>query len=346
MKENESDPDLRIGMQRHLDNLTKPVGSLGELETLAVRLAEIQGRVPPRIRGNAVFVFAGDHGITAEGVSLYPQEVTRQMVLNFLGGGAAINVLARECGFDLFVVDTGIVEPVSGEGILECRVGAGTVDFLTGPAMSEAQLEHCLANGRRLADMTVERNYDLVAVGDMGIGNTTSAAGLLVAAGFPPGEIVDRGTGIPAKTLDHKRRVIEEAVGRHAPFERPEHVLQRLGGFELATMAGYIGALAGRGVACVIDGFPVTAAAYMALSMDEAVGSYLFAGHRSKVKGHDLVLKKMGLKPIVDFGMRLGEGTGAVMGGWIIGLAAALAGEMASFEGAHVSRSDGVEENY
>jgi len=338
--------EIDSAMQRHLDNLTKPVGSLGELERIAARLARIQGAVPPRIGKRAVLVFAGDHGISREGVSLYPQEVTRQMVLNFVGGGAAVNVLARHCGFELFVVDTGIVEPLSGEGILDRRVGPGTADFLHEPAMSAEQLELCLRNGRELAEMTVERGYSLVALGDMGIGNTSSAAAVLVAAGLAADEVVDRGTGISEETLAHKRGVIERAVRLHRPFDAPERILQRVGGFEIATMAGYIRSLAGRGVACVIDGFPVTSAAFMAMRMEPAAGSMLFAGHRSKVRGHGRVLQAMGLKPVVDLSMRLGEGTGAVIGGHIVCLAAALAAEMASFDKAHVSRSDGREENY
>jgi nicotinate-nucleotide--dimethylbenzimidazole phosphoribosyltransferase len=180
----------------------------------------------------------------------------------------------------------------------------------------------------------------------MGIGNTSCAAALLVASGLKAEDVVDRGTGISAEALDHKREIIVQAVRRHAPFDSPRTILQRLGGYEIGTIVGFILALRETGVACVIDGFPVSAAAYIAYRIDSSVVSFLFAGHKSKVKGHGILLEAMGLDPILDLEMRLGEGTGAVLGGQIIGLSAKLSGEMASFDSASVSRSDEIEENY
>ncbi len=343
---NATEPSISELMQQHMDNLTKPVGSLGNLEQYALKLSEIQQRVPPSVGRKAVFVFAGDHGITEEKVSLYPREVTCQMVLNFIGGGAAINVLARHCGFDVSVVDAGVDADLRHAKIIDKKVARGTRNFLNEPAMSEEQLSTCLENGRALAEKAVREKYDLVALGDMGIGNTSSAAALLIASGFKPEDVVDRGTGISTEALDHKRQTIMQAVRRHTPFGSPRTILQRLGGFELCTIAGFILALRERGVACIIDGFPVSTAAYMAFSIDNSITSFLFAGHRSKVRGHARILEAMGLEPILDLGMRLGEGTGAVLGGQVVDLSAKLAGEMASFDSARVSRSEEIEENY
>ena len=343
---NATEPSISELMQQHMDNLTKPVGSFGNLEQYALKLSEIQQRVPPSVGRKAVFVFAGDHGITEEKVSLYPREVTCQMVLNFIGGGAAINVLARHCGFDVSVVDAGVDADLRHAKIIDKKVARGTRNFLNEPAMSEEQLSTCLENGRALAEKAVREKYDLVALGDMGIGNTSSAAALLIASGFKPEDVVDRGTGISTEALDHKRQTIMQAVRRHTPFGSPRTILQRLGGFELCAIAGFILALRERGVACIIDGFPVSTAAYMAFSIDNSITSFIFAGHRSKVRGHARILEAMGMEPILDLGMRLGEGTGAVLGGQVVDLSAKLAGEMASFDSARVSRSEEIEENY
>ena len=337
---------IESAMQEHLDNLIKPIGSLGDLETFALKLADIQQCVPPVIEKKAVYVFAADHGITDEGVSLYPKEVTHQMVLNFLGNGAAINVLAKHNGFDIFVVDAGILQAVDDGRVIDCRAGSGTNNFLEEPAMSEAQLETCLSNGSRLAEQAAQNGYQLVAVGDMGIGNTTAAAAMLIASGLDASNIVDRGTGINDEALANKRRIIESAVKKHEPYNSPAAILSSVGGFELCTMVGFILGLKDRKIACVIDGFPVGSAAYMAYMMDPTITSFLFAGHLSKVKGHATVLSKMQLTPVLDLKMRLGEGTGAVLGGQLVCLAACVAAEMASFKSANVSRSEGVEENY
>ncbi len=334
----------------HLDNLTKPKGSLGKLETYAVRMAKIQGTVPPKIEKKGVYIFAGDHGITQEGVSLYPPEVTYQMVKNFLNGGAGINALARSMLWDVTAVDAGVAQEFSPEEtasntnrLIRAKVGLGNKNFYTQDAMTEEELQSSLDWGKKIARDAQSRLYDLVALGDMGIGNTSTAAALLIAEGFPPERIIDRGTGIDAATLDHKRRVITEGVRRRGPFRSDLEILQKLGSFDIAMMTGFILGLQGTGIALVLDGFPVSAAAYMAFRMNPSVTEWLFAGHRSHVIGHQPVLEALGLDPIVDLEMRLGEGTGAVIGGYIVELAVRTAREMSSFSNAGVSKSQADE---
>lgn len=354
-------------MQKHLDSLTKPRGSLGRLEDLVIKFAVMQERVPPRISKKAVYVFAADHGITAEGVSLYPQEVTYQMLLNILSGGAAINALAGGAGtdgaasWDLVAVDAGVAADTTadnaavlklaealppGRRFMNKKIGAGTANFLHQPAMTETALDAALAAGESLAEDAEKQGYELVAIGDMGIGNTSTAAALLVASGFPLDEVVDRGTGIDSATLNHKRDVIAQAVEKHQPFTSPRDILQKVGGYDLAMMAGLILGLRNRKIGCIIDGFPVTSAAFMAYSMDKTVTDFLFAGHLSKVQGHKPVLNAMGLEPILDLGMHLGEGTGAVLAGYILELAVKTSSSMASFASAGVSDSSHEEEKY
>lgn len=340
-------------MIAHLDALTKPKGSLGKLEDYCVKLAAVQGRVPPRIGRKRVYVFAGDHGIVAEGVSLYPQEVTAQMVLNFLSGGAAINALAGANGWEVAAVDSGVAadfelppEEERRARFIDRKIGRGSANFLRGPAMTAAELGSCLEAGAGLAEEAARDGCSMVAVGDMGIGNTTTAAALLVACGFEVDRVVDRGTGIDDAALERKRAIVARAARDRGPFTGPEDILAKLGGFDLAMMAGFVLGLRGRGIACVLDGFPVSAAAYMAWRIDPSVASFLFAGHLSRVSGHAPVLRAMGLDPVVALDMRLGEGTGAVIGGRIIELAAIAASEMASFAQAGVSGGSGDEKDY
>lgn len=333
-------------MQSLLDNLTKPKGSLGTLEAVALKLAAVQNRVPPSAEKRGVWVFAGDHGVVAEGVSLYPQEVTPQMFANIAAGGAAINVLSRHCGFDVQLVDAGMTADVEHADAVALKAGSGTRSMLREEAMTADQLRQCLANGRALAKAAADDGFQLVAVGDMGIGNTTAAAALVVAAGLDLDAVVDRGTGIDDETLRHKRSVIADAVEKHGPYESPEHIMRCVGGLELATMTGFILGLKGAGIGCLIDGFPVTAAAYMAWQIDPSCGAYLFAGHLSKVKGHRAILSAMGLEPLVSLDMRLGEGTGAVIGGFLVYLSTKIASEMATFDSADVSRAEDDETDY
>jgi nicotinate-nucleotide--dimethylbenzimidazole phosphoribosyltransferase len=345
--------DIGAAMAAHLDNLTKPVGSLGKLEGYAIKLAVIQGRVPPRIRRKAVYVFAADHGVVDEGVSLYPREVTAQMLLNILGGGAAINALARGTGWEVVAVDAGIAADVETKTggldrarFVDRKIGRGTRNFLREDAMTDEELARALEAGACLAAEAEKEGYDLVAIGDMGIGNTTAAAALLVALGMDADAVVDRGTGIDDAALLRKRAVIGNAVRLRGPFSSPREALRKVGGYDLAMMAGFALGLKGRGIGCVLDGFPVTSAAYAAWRMDREVVEYCFAGHRSRVKGHTPILEALGLDPIVSLDMRLGEGTGAAIGGFLVELAAKAAGEMASFASAAVSKGSADEQKF
>ncbi|MDR2786377.1 MAG: nicotinate-nucleotide--dimethylbenzimidazole phosphoribosyltransferase [Treponema sp.] len=346
--------DLKTAMEEHLDDLTKPRGSLGKLETYCVKMAEIQRRVPPEIKKKGIYVFAGDHGIASCGVSLYPQEVTRQMVLNILAGGAGINALAGGTGWEITLVDAGVMGddfPPDSELKAVCpfvraRIGRGTRNSFEEAAMTVPETEQALERGRALARDAADRKFDLTAIGDLGIGNTTTAAAMLVAAGLPAEDMVDRGTGIDSAMLEHKKSVVCEAVKRRNPPKDGKAILQALGSFDFAMMAGFILGLENRGIGCVLDGFPVTAAAYMAYLINPQVRNWLFAGHLSKVVGHRPLLAGMGLDPIIDLDMRLGEGTGAVIGGHIVELGVKAAREMASFSSAHVSDAEKAEEKY
>jgi nicotinate-nucleotide--dimethylbenzimidazole phosphoribosyltransferase len=347
--------DVKRSIQEHLDNLTKPKGSLGKLEDYCIKMALIQHRVPPVINKKGIYIFAGDHGIVQEGVSLYPSEVTYQMVLNFLSGGAGINALAAGTEWELAAVDAGVSAqfpgddelPPRGRGrLIRKKVGPGTRNFLQEPAMTADELSRAMAAGEELAEEAAELGYDITAVGDMGIGNTTTAAAVLSASGFPTEKVVDRGTGIDDDALKLKLQVVKTAVAARGPFDGPETVLQGVGGYDLAMMTGFILGLKGKKIACVIDGFPVTAAAYLAWSIDREVSDYLFAGHKSKVSGHGPVLDAIGLDPILNLNMRLGEGTGAVLGGFLVEMAVKTAGEMASFADAEVSGSTTEEQAY
>jgi len=333
-------------MQLHLDNLTKPKGSLGDLEDFAKKLANIQDRVPPRVDRKICLVFAGDHGIVHEGISLYPQEVTTQMVLNFLADGAAINVMARHCGMDIMVVDAGIAGEIDDARVINLKVRHGTRNFAEEAAMTEDDLERCLSHGRELAERIAGQGYNLACIGDMGIGNTTTAAALLAANGFSVEEVVDRGTGIDDTTLSHKSDVIKASLKKHGPFSGVRDTMRCVGGYEICMIAGFILGLRDKKVACLIDGLPVTTGAYLAWRIDPAVSTFLFAGHKSKVKGHIVTLDAMGLEPILDLNMRLGEGTGAVLGGFLVSMGANIACEMASFDSAGVSRSEEDEKDY
>jgi nicotinate-nucleotide--dimethylbenzimidazole phosphoribosyltransferase len=347
--------NITTAMENHLNNLTKPRGSLGNLEDYCVKMAEIQKQVPPKTGKKGIYVFAGDHGIAAEGVSLYPREVTRQMVMNILAGGAGINALAGGTGWELILVDAGVSGddfPPDSEIKPRCpfvraRIRGGSGNILREAAMSDEETKRALERGTALAQDAADRGFTMTAIGDLGIGNTSAAAAMLTAAGFSANEVVDRGTGIDSAMLEHKRRVVEAAVRRAGvPQDGGEAILRELGSPDFAMMAGFILGLAGRGIACVLDGFPVTSAACMAYLINPKVSEWLFAGHLSKVAGHRPVLERMGLAPIVNLNMRLGEGTGAVIGGYIVELGIRAAREMASFPDAHVSGSGKAEETY
>ncbi|AGA57716.1 nicotinate-nucleotide--dimethylbenzimidazole phosphoribosyltransferase [Thermobacillus composti KWC4] len=323
-----------------LDRLTKPQGSLGRLEQLAVQLAGIRGESLPRFPRKAAVVMAGDHGVCEEGVSAYPAEVTPQMVLNMLGGGAAINVLARQAGADVFCVDVGISGDVRHPDLIERKVRRGTANMCAGPAMTREEALRSLAVGMEVAGLLAGRGVTLVAAGEMGIGNTTpSAAIAAVLAGVPVETVVGRGTGLDDERLAVKREAVRRAIAVNRPdSDDPVDVLAKVGGLEIAALAGLMLGAAARRIPVVIDGFISSAAALAAVRLCPAVLSYLIASHLSEERGHAVVLDALGLAPPIRLDMRLGEGSGAVLGFHLVEAAARLIGEMATFDSAGVSR--------
>jgi nicotinate-nucleotide--dimethylbenzimidazole phosphoribosyltransferase len=336
-------PGLEGGVeaQRHLDALTKPPGSLGRLEEIALRLAVLRGGAP-RVDRPVVFTFAADHGVVAEGVSAYPQVVTAQMVENFLRGGAAINVLARQAGARVVVADFGVAGPaLRGAGLVDCRIGAGTANIARGPAMTREQATRAVERGAELADEAIGAGADLLATGEMGIGNTTAAAAITAAStGAPPEAVTGRGTGVDE--AGWRRKV--EIVGAALAVNRPDpadglDVLAKVGGFEIAGLVGVVLAGAARRVPVVLDGFISTAAGLVAVALAGEARHALFASHRSAEPGHARALAHLGLTPYLDLSLRLGEGTGAALFIHLARAAALIYSEMATFKSAGVSES-------
>jgi nicotinate-nucleotide--dimethylbenzimidazole phosphoribosyltransferase len=331
----------------HLDALTKPLGSLGMLEDIAAQMVSIrQGDLAEPLR-KAVYIFAADHGVTAEGVSAYPSEVTRQMVLNFLAQGAAINALAKLHHVEMNVVDVGVNAHFDVvDGLLNCKVREGTRNMLHEAAMSDAELTQALEVGSVLAAEARAKGQSLLAVGEMGIGNTTAASAITsVLTNKPVAFVTGKGTGLDSGAQEHKRQIIEAILQKHFPTAGigsapdPLEVLRCVGGLEIAAMTGLILGAARSGVAAVADGFISTAAAAIAYAIEPRVRGYLFAGHQSEEPGHRVLLEYIGLKPILSLNMRLGEGTGAVLAMPIIESAMCLYNEMATFASAGVSEA-------
>ncbi|MDT9592405.1 nicotinate-nucleotide--dimethylbenzimidazole phosphoribosyltransferase [Nocardioides zeae] len=327
--------------------LTKPAGSLGVLEDLSVRLAGIAGTCPPPVPARPVVaVFAGDHGVLAQGVSPWPAEVTGSMVENFRAGGAAVNVLARACGAEVVVVDVGVATPVVADDVVWDRnVRRGTADLRVGPAMTREEALAALEVGIGVADELVERGHDLLLTGDMGIGNTTASACLVATlTGADPTVVTGRGTGVDDATLALKTVVVTEAVARlRRPAAHPVdpvEVLSEVGGLEHAALAGFLLGAAARRVPVLLDGFIAGSAALVAQALCPAVVDHLVAGHRSAEFGHTATLQHLGLRPLVDLDLRLGEGSGAALAAPLVRSAAALLAEMATFDGAGVARKD------
>ena len=322
------------------DRLTKPAGSLGRLEDLSVQLAGIQRRPDPVVKDKAVVVMAGDHGVVAEGTSAYPQAVTAQMVLNFLRGGAGINVIARQVGARVVVVDMGVAEQIpSHPQLLSRRIRSGTSNMVLGPAMSEAEATKALETGIEIVADLATSGLDIVGTGDMGIGNTTSSAAICAAmTGLKPTEVTGRGTGIGDDQLRHKTAIIEKALKVNGPdAKKPLSVLAKVGGFEIAGLAGVMLGAGARRVPVVVDGFISGAAALIAAGLAPNLRGFLIAGHVSVEQGHKVALRHLGLAPLVDLGMRLGEGTGAAIGMFLCETAAKILAEMATFDEAGVS---------
>ena len=330
------------------DQLTKPPGSLGRLEDLAAHIAAITGAERPRLDERLVVVAAGDHGVVAQGVSPYPQAVTAQMVANFLRGGAAINVLARHARARVRVVDAGVATPLPPEvaddpSLLRVGAGAGTADITQGPAMPRAAAERAVAAGVRLLEheRRVE-GVDIVGCGEMGIGNTTSAAALIAAVtGRAAGEVTGRGTGADDETYARKVRAVGQAIEVNAPDPADGiGLLAALGGHEIGVLAGVYLAAASMRVPAVMDGVISGAAALVAAAIEPRAAAYVIAAHRSAEPGHGAVLERLRLEPLLDMGMRLGEGSGAALGISLCVAACRLLDEMATFAEAGVDDSD------
>ncbi|HEV8586874.1 MAG TPA: nicotinate-nucleotide--dimethylbenzimidazole phosphoribosyltransferase [Methylomirabilota bacterium] len=324
--------------RRHLDTLTKPPGSLGRLEDLAARLVALTGE-PPRVRTPVIFTFAADHGVAAEGVSAYPQSVTAQMVENFLRGGAAVNVLARDCNARVVVADFGVANPIgAADGLVRCALGPGTANMTRGPAMTRAQAETAIVAGARLALDAIDAGADLVATGDMGIANTTAASAITaVVTGASPEDVTGRGTGVDDDGWRRKVDAIRRALEINQPDPRDGlDVLAKVGGFEIGGLTGVILAGAARRVPVALDGFIAGAAALIAAVLAPPAVHALFASHRSAEPGHACALAHLGLEPYLDLRLRLGEGTGAALFVHLARAAARIYGEMATFKSAGV----------
>jgi nicotinate-nucleotide--dimethylbenzimidazole phosphoribosyltransferase len=334
------DEDWRSEARVRLDMLTKPLGSLGRLEDLAAQLVAIRRAHLTVPLNKAAYVFAGDHGITAEGVSAYPSAVTHQMVLNYLAGGAAVNVLARLHGVALQVVDVGVdADLAEVKGLLHRKVARGTANMLHEAAMSEEQLAQALAVGMELADEAARSGVHVIAVGEMGIGNTTSASAITCAlTGASPARATGRGTGLSGAAHEHKVAVVEGILRRHTSRE-PLDLLRTMGGLEIAAITGMVLRAARHRIAIVTDGFISTAAAAIAVALAPHVQGYLIASHRSEEPGHGLLLDYLRLTPILSLNMRLGEASGAVLAMPILDSAIALYSQMATFASAGVSEA-------
>lgn len=322
------------------DTLTKPPGSLGRLESLSIQIAGITGADRPSVARKAVIVMAGDHGVTAEGVSAYPSAVTPQMVLNFAHGGAAINVLARQAGARVVVVDVGVAAEIPYQaGVLSRKVAAGTANMARGSAMTREQAEAGVQVGLDVVADEIERGLDLVATGDMGIGNTTPSAAIVAAmTRLPAATVTGRGTGVDDAGLARKVAAIERALAVNEPDPHDAlDVLGKLGGFEIAGLAGVMIGAAARRVPVVVDGFISGAAAMIAVGLRPEIKPYLIAAHQSVEIGHRVMLDHLGLRPLLDLDLRLGEGTGAVLAFNLVEAAVRILNEMATFAEAGVS---------
>jgi len=327
----------------HQGRLTKPAGALGRLEALGCQLCAIAGSVPAPVPGApAVAVFAGDHGVLAEGVTPWPQEVTAQMVANFCSGGAAINVLARQAGATVTVVDVGVASPLPAHPMLRDRkVRAGTANLRREPAMTADEARRSVLIGAETAASLVAGGADLLVGGDMGIGNTTPSAAIISAVtGRPPAEITGRGTGIDDATLAHKASVIVGALERAGGPTDPIELLAQVGGLEIGALAGFYLGAAAAGVPAVVDGVIALAAACLAVGLAPDTVGYLVAGHRSSEPAATAALAWLGLVPLIDLGLRLGEGSGAALAVPIVQSAAAIMAEMATFDSAGVTEKE------
>ncbi len=320
--------------------LTKPQGSLGRLESLSIQMAGITGQVRSQIQHKVVTVMAGDHGVVAEGVSAFPQEVTPQMVLNFLYGGAAINVLSKHVGARVVIVDMGVAAAMDAHPqLISRRIGSGTDNIAKGPAMTRAQAVESILSGVEIVEAEIAQGLDILATGDMGIGNTTpSAAIACVVTGKSASEIAGRGTGVNDEGLRRKILAVENALKVNQPDMKDGlDILSKVGGFEIGGLAGAILGAAANRRPVVIDGFISTAAAIIAATIAPQVKDYLIAAHCSQELGHRLMMEWLGVTPLLDMNMRLGEGTGAALAMSLVEASCKILYEMATFGEAGVS---------
>lgn len=329
--------------QARLDNLTKPKGSLGRIEEIAMRIVAISENLKPSIKRKVIFTMAGDHGICEEGVSAYPQEVTPQMVYNFLRGGAGINVLAGHVGAEVIVVDMGIKENIKAGAVKnfkDKKVNFGTKNFSKEPAMTREEALKAIAGGiEAFQEAQAEKKIDIVGVGDMGIGNTTASSAIVaVITGEDAALVTGRGTGIDDASYSHKIEVIKKALSLHNPNPKdPIDVLSKVGGFEIGGIAGVILAAASERVPIMVDGFIASCGALIAFEMCPDVGDYILFAHQSVEAGQLAILRRVSQKPLLNLEMRLGEGTGAALGIGMVEAAVRIFNEMATFSEAGVS---------
>ncbi|UAL54533.1 MULTISPECIES: nicotinate-nucleotide--dimethylbenzimidazole phosphoribosyltransferase [Metabacillus] len=322
----------------YIHSLTKPMNSLGEIEKIAVQLSEITTDVKPEVFPPGVIVFAADHGVAEEGVSAYPQEVTAQMVNNFLSGGAAINVFTKRINGLLEIVDAGVKTDIPG--VRSEKIGYGTKNFAVEPAMTRKEAIRSLELGMERAEAMIKNGARLLILGEMGIGNTTSSSAIAAALSvLKPEDITGRGTGIESKQVAYKAEVIKKALNKLKPDANdPIDVLSKVGGFEIGAMTGAMLYAASKKIPVILDGFICTTAALVASKLNRHVRNYMIAGHLSVEPGHLHVLNLLGKKPLVSLGMRLGEGTGAVLVYPLIEAAAEMVKGMATFDTAGVSK--------
>jgi nicotinate-nucleotide--dimethylbenzimidazole phosphoribosyltransferase len=331
--------DIKSRLQSKVNGKTKPLGALGRLERLALQIGQIQGTLSPKLTQPVMLVFAGDHGAAAAGVSPFPQEVTRQMVFNFLGGGAAINVFARQNGMAVRVVDAGVNYDFGDvEGLIDAKIGFGTRNFLEDAAMTREECAAAISRGAALAAQEIAQNSNVLGFGEMGIGNTSSAAIITSKlCGLPLEQCVGRGTGLDDAGLQKKHALLAEAIARHDTSNDPLDVLATFGGFEIAMMAGAMLGAAQRGALLLIDGYIATSALLVAASLQPAIKEYCVFAHESGEPGHARQLAWLGVEPLLSLDMRLGEGTGAALAYPLVQAAVNFLNEMASFESAGVS---------
>lgn len=326
-------------LKKLIDNKTKPIGALGMLEALASQIGSILGTTTPQLLNPHLVVFAADHGIAMEGVSAFPQEVTRQMVLNFLNGGAAINVFCRQHDIHLQVVDAGVNYDFEGNLPLgDGKIAKGTASFLQGPAMTSEQAEQCLLNGKAVVDVIAAKGCNVIGFGEMGIGNTSSAAVLMSKlCGLPIADCIGRGTGLNDEQLLRKQAILEQAVANYTGTANVFELMAYFGGFELLEMTGAMLAAAEKNMVVLVDGFIATAAFLCASRIDPEIKHKAVFCHESNEKGHRLLLAQLDAKPLLGLGLRLGEGTGCALAYPLLKSAVNFLNEMASFESASIT---------